>query len=242
MVCPHLLFLFRLFSILKAFYQDIVRGMGILEGWLVRNGFVYLVWSLLFLPFAFYGFWLDAIPVQKALLVWLRNVLFIGENYLSWPLWYLLGLLQGGVIIGFCQKCKLPFFIQVILGVILYFIPSLVHLETIPYYHSVFGSTRNGIFIGFPFMVLGGLFSRRFQDVKGWKKTDWQYRCAIVFRYFSIVIYLSHMLWAGMILIFSPMERGFAYWTVTVAFSLCFAMFLYPFPGWQKILLGRSFI
>lgn len=61
-----------------------------LRRWINKTFRLYIVWTILYLPFTIYGFYHDGIPVLKSLVVFTRNVLFVGQNFLSWPLWYLL--------------------------------------------------------------------------------------------------------------------------------------------------------
>ena len=50
---------------------------------------MYLIWTVLYLPLAIYHFIsLKTIPI-KAVLIYIRGFLFIGEQYNSWPLYCL---------------------------------------------------------------------------------------------------------------------------------------------------------
>lgn len=80
---------------------------GYLRKWLYRIGRLYLLWTLIYLPYAIYGFSLDGISIGKSIILYTRNILLIGENYWSWPLWYLLGMLVSGCIIWLLNRLNI---------------------------------------------------------------------------------------------------------------------------------------
>lgn len=55
----------------------------------------YLLWTLLYLPLTFYGFYYFKFNALYSFLSFLRGVFIAGENFLSWPLWYLLALITS---------------------------------------------------------------------------------------------------------------------------------------------------
>ena len=55
----------------------------------------YLVWTAIYLPITIFGFYRTRTNVLKAVAIFIRNVLLQGENYYSWPLWYLLSAIYG---------------------------------------------------------------------------------------------------------------------------------------------------
>lgn len=42
------------------------------------------------ITFAVYGYYLEGDGILKAAVLYIRNLIFQGEHYYSWPLWYLL--------------------------------------------------------------------------------------------------------------------------------------------------------
>lgn len=65
----------------------------------------YLLWSFIYLPLAIYGFVVvEKCGVVKALILYTRNILFQGQNYFSYPLWYLLAALYASVVFYFIVR------------------------------------------------------------------------------------------------------------------------------------------
>ena len=78
------------------------EGEQRIQSYLARMCRLYLVWTVIYLPLTVYGFYIDGVPPLKAVAVFVRNLLLVGENYMSWPLWYLLALIIAVAIIYFC--------------------------------------------------------------------------------------------------------------------------------------------
>lgn len=135
-----------------------------LKKWISKTIRLYMVWTAIYLPFTIYGFWHDGTSVVKSALVFARNVLLIGENYLSCPLWYLLGMLVAGVVtflIVVVWKMKMTVLYVVatlfaVGGVLLDYCNEHMYMQTItePYY-KLFQTTRNGFFEGIPYITIG---------------------------------------------------------------------------------------
>ena len=86
-----------------------------------------------------------------------RNLVFVGENYLSWPLWYLLALVWDGVIIYLMRWLKLPVWGMFLVGLALYLSAEIFDIHSIPYYTKLFQRTGNGLFFGLAFVTFGGI-------------------------------------------------------------------------------------
>lgn len=67
---------------------------------------MYVTWSLIYLPLAVYQFIATGTPFIKAFLLYVRGFFFLGEQYNSWPLWYLLSTILSLAVIGFILKKK----------------------------------------------------------------------------------------------------------------------------------------
>lgn len=202
---------------------------------------LYLIWSLIFLPFAIIGFANDHLGPFKSIVVYLRNLVLVGENYLSWPLWYLLGMLWAGAIIWAANKLRLPFWVLCLLAVLLAVTPWLMKLENNELYLKLFKTTRNGFFIGYPFIILGGLIRRILPPMKNWEAGSWQQKAALNFRFLSTHIYLSHMIWAGLLIPIWGFERGLLFWAITCLLSILSGLALRPFDRVVRFLYGRSY-
>lgn len=65
----------------------------------------YLLWSFIYFPLAIYGFVVvEKCGVVKALILYIRNILLQGQNYFSYPLWYLLAALYASIVFYFVVK------------------------------------------------------------------------------------------------------------------------------------------
>lgn len=67
---------------------------------------LYLVWMLIYAPLAIIFFVSEDYPLMKSLAVYMKGLLFVGEHYNSWPLWYLLSTLYALLLVGFLLRKK----------------------------------------------------------------------------------------------------------------------------------------
>lgn len=221
--------------------RDRSKQGTIICSWSRKVLWLYLLWSLIFLPYTIIGFFQDNLGPAKSIAIYLRNLVLVGENYLSWPLWYLLGMLWSGVLIWIASKLKIPFWALCVLAALLYVMPYLLHLNSNELYLKVFKTTRNGFFTGFPFMVLGGLIRRILPPMKNWEADSWQQKTALTFRYLSTHIYLSHMIWGGLMILIWGFERSLLFWGLTCAISILTGLLLRPCDRLVKFLYGRTY-
>lgn len=130
----------------------------------MRHSFkLYLVWTCIYLPYTIYGFYLNDMSIAKSIAIFLRNFLFVGENYFSWHLWYMNGMLMVGVVLfmlvkwncRLCTMCIVAVVLALIGQVIDWMICHDIGTKALGYYYLLFATTRNGLFIGFPFAVMG---------------------------------------------------------------------------------------
>ena len=212
-----------------------------IDRWWRKTLRLYLIWSLIFMPYSILGLVHDQLGPVKAISLYFRNLILVGENYLSWPLWYLLGMLWAGAIIWFANKLRLPFWSLCLIALLLALTPKILSLEESALYLKLFKTTRNGFFIGFPFMVLGGLIRRFVPSMKNWDHGSWQEKTALNFRFLSIHIYLSHMIWAGLLILIWGFERGLTFWAITCAISIVTGLLIRPCDKMVKFLYGRTF-
>ena len=220
---------------------DTSQRSGKIVSWWRKILRLYLLWTLIFLPFAVIGFANDHLGFTKSIVVYIRNIVLVGENFLSWPLWYLLGMLWAGLIIWIASKLKIPFWALCLLAVLLALTPRLLHLETNELYLKFFKTTRNGFFLGFPVMVLGGLIRRILPPMKNWDAGSWQQKTALNFRFLSTHIYLSHMIWAGLLILIWGFERSLLFWGITCLISILTGLLIRPADRLVKFLYGRTY-
>ena len=136
--------------------------------WLKHVFVLYAIWTVLYLPYTFYGFWIEQTRVTTAVIVFARNFLLVGENYMSWPLWYLLGMLVAGVIIYLFLRLGLGLKPIIVCAVLLLLVGAWLDYNhdndvmnpIVQAYFRLFKSTRNGLFQGFPYMVMGLMIAK----------------------------------------------------------------------------------
>ena len=139
-----------------------------LMSYLKRMCRLYLVWTIIYLPLTIYGFYLDGLPLLKSIAVFFRNTLLVGENFMSWPLWYLLALIVAVSIIYMLLKLKLSInwiifisFLMALGGVgIDYCYENELLSPLTEIYFKLFQKTRNGFFIGYVYVALGLLCTK----------------------------------------------------------------------------------
>ena len=145
----------------NAIYAD---KLQILKRWILRLVKLYVIWTLIYLPFTIYGYVVDGLSSLKALLVFVRNFLFVGENMYSWPLWYLLAMITAGVIMYFMvywrfKKNYIYAFalLALLLGIIIDNTKGTSDLSLL--YFKLFHTTRNGLFVGLPYLIIGAIIA-----------------------------------------------------------------------------------
>ncbi len=70
---------------------------------------MYLLWTLAYAPLAAGYFISTHTPLPRAFLIYLRGFIFVGEQYNSWPLWYLLATIYALILFWLVLKLKLSF-------------------------------------------------------------------------------------------------------------------------------------
>jgi hypothetical protein len=133
---------------------------------------LYIIWTIIYVPFTIYGFVINNMSLQQSISSFARGFLFVGENYYSWPLWYLLALIVSVFIIYIFIKlnlsitsiCSISFAITTV-GILMnyhlfFHLPTFIDKMIAVYFH-LFLYTRNGIFFSLLFVVLGMLIAIR---------------------------------------------------------------------------------
>lgn len=65
---------------------------------------LYLTWTALFLPITVFGDFLFGRGPLISVAYFVRGTLFVGENFCSWPLWYLLASVVAFALVYFCLR------------------------------------------------------------------------------------------------------------------------------------------
>lgn len=56
---------------------------------------LYLIWNIIYFPITIWGFAYNSQDITRIVLYWIRGFLFVGEQFCSWPLWYLLSIIYS---------------------------------------------------------------------------------------------------------------------------------------------------
>ncbi len=161
------------FLVIKHRERDI-RDKLLLSTWKFIK--VYVCWSALYLPLTIYGWFAEGGSGIKYVMQCLRNYIFVGENYYSWTLWYLNGLIFALLLI-FALIRRVSIRKMIFLGTMLYTVGVILtalneHIDKIPLtlasfvilYFKLFVTTRNGLFQSFVFILIGMRTAEKVSD------------------------------------------------------------------------------
>ena len=215
--------------------------------WTWRAAMMYLVWTLIYMPFTIYGMCMDHLTLRQALLQFIRNFIIVGHNYLSWPLWYLLSLVWCGVLIYLMKSAKIPLWMMFIISAIAYIAVRESGVMDTGFWHRYIMDRKALIPLGMFYITAGGLLQGGEEFLQKdtlprfllpsiclvaavaftflLKVSDWflfplavslfilsvtinleriPVKAVEPFGYASKIIYLTHMIFAGVLTIFLP--------------------------------------
>lgn len=142
-------------------------NINVLKHYVVRNAKIYIIWTILYLPFTYMILHAGDGITLTSIVRYIRDFFFTGSYY---HLWFLPSLIVSAVLSYFLIKktsIKKALFISFTLYIVGMFgnvYPTL--LEEIPVidviwkvYSSLFVTTRNGLFFGLIFIVMGAYMS-----------------------------------------------------------------------------------
>lgn len=128
---------------------------------------IYIIWSIVYLPLTVYGWFIEGNKTVEYALLCIRNYILVGDNFYSWTLWYLNGLIFALILINILSKRisieKIVGFgsVAYIVGIVLTAfgghqdkLPALLAFP-VNIYFSIFATTRNGLFQSLVFVSLG---------------------------------------------------------------------------------------
>lgn len=222
-----------------------------IRAWTLRILKLYLIWTAVYLPFTVYGFIQDGLSWKQALGVFARNLAFVGKNFMSWPLWYLLALVWSGVLFYLLRALRTPAWIWLAAGAALAAVPYFLGGK--PFFLKLFQGTDNLVFTGPFYVAIGGLL-RQFKvripvwggvvlsvaGLVGFHFTPFALpvaaagffllakelpvpflsdRLSLAFRDGSETIYLVHMIFAALLMLFAGMDKGALLFTITSLLS-----------------------
>ena len=143
---------FFLFGKMKG---DRTEDLSAIRTWTLKILKLYLIWTAIYLPFTVYGFIQDGLSLKQSLMLFGRNLLFVGENFMSWPLWYLLAMIWSGVLIYILRALKVPIWGMLLAGIFLAALPHYMGDNSL--FVKLFRDSRNLAFTGPFYVVLGGM-------------------------------------------------------------------------------------
>lgn len=69
---------------------------------------MYLIWTLLYFPMALWHFIATGKTLQRAIQLYIQGFFFVGQQYNSWPLWYLLSTIYTLALLLLLLKYNAP--------------------------------------------------------------------------------------------------------------------------------------
>lgn len=134
--------------------------LAVIRTWTLKILKLYLIWTAIYLPFTIFGWVQDGLTWKQALAVFIRNLAFLGQNYLSWPLWYLLSMIWGGVLFYLLRAVNVPLWGMLLAGILLFAIPHVPGVLDSSLYKKLFKDSTNLVFTGPMYLAIGGLLRR----------------------------------------------------------------------------------
>ena len=92
----------------RDFYAQ--QNISRVQAQLLKITKMYLWWTLAYAPLAIGHFISTDTSLPRAFLIYLRGFVFVGEQYNSWPLWYLLATIYALVLLWLILKFKFSFY------------------------------------------------------------------------------------------------------------------------------------
>ncbi len=198
-------FVFSGFFLYKS-YVSSNKNINKLKSYLYKVIKLYLVYTSIYIPLTIYGFVKNDISPLRAIFIFVRQFLFVGENFFSWPLWYLLALIVSVFIIICFLKYNVRIFTIFIISFLFtvtgILINYLDNAESLPAaidrflyaYKKIFITTRNGLFVGLGYVSTGMLIARYEAYIRKWNKIVCILFCvAIAYYYYGLPLGLNVM-------------------------------------------------
>jgi len=93
LVVPYFFMAAGFFLFSKVYKQpDKAYQLSSILPYLKRIFKLYIYWTIIFLPITIWRYVTDDLTFQKNIVLFVRGTFFFGENYYSWPLWFLLSM------------------------------------------------------------------------------------------------------------------------------------------------------
>ena len=157
---------FFLFS--KVYKQpDKAYQLATIWPYLKRIFKLYIYWTIIFLPITLWRYATDDLTFQKDIVLFVRGTFFFGENYYSWPLWFLLSMSYSIAIIYLLTlinfRLRTIFLVSILLFIVATVFNYLVREESENQFLLTIGRVVKYLFLtgrlftGMFYLMIGGL-------------------------------------------------------------------------------------
>lgn len=93
--------------------------LAIIKNYIKKMTGMYVIWTVIYLPWTIYSYCTSETPVTEAILSFLRGFFLLGEHSITWMLWYLLSTVYSMLVIRFLLKKQIPLKNILFLGFVL---------------------------------------------------------------------------------------------------------------------------
>lgn len=142
-------------------YVPISERSAVLKKYLKRIFMLYAIWTLVYCPIALV-YLSHHHSLGTSLLLYVRNILFLGQNMMSWHLWYLHALMIELIFIHLLLKCKFKLWQIVIVSIMLFSIGEYIYENgyfTSEFFVSLFDNPQDSFFQRNIYVSLGMLLT-----------------------------------------------------------------------------------
>lgn len=80
-------------------------GLQTVKDYIFRMVKLYILWEVIYLPLALYGYIRDGMTIGQTALVYIREFFITGEHFYSWPLWYILYTVYAAAFVYLLLRC-----------------------------------------------------------------------------------------------------------------------------------------
>ena len=147
---------------------DREEDLTAIRTWTLKILKLYLIWTAIYLPFTVFGWLQDGLDWKQALMLFARNLVFVGENFMSWPLWYLLSMLWGGVLFYILRALRVPVWSMFLAGIMLFAVPRIPGIADAGIFKKLFKGPDFLVFTGPLYLAIGGMLRRYLDRLPLW--------------------------------------------------------------------------
>lgn len=130
---------------------------------------LYVYWTIIFLPITIWRAATNDLSITQDLVLFIRGTFFFGENYFSWPLWFLLSMIYSiafiYLLIYINLKIDAIFFISILVLIVAMIFNYSVEAETENKYVQALGKVVKYLFLtgrlftGMFYLLMGGMIA-----------------------------------------------------------------------------------